>query len=74
MFELFSIGPTGYFAVKQPELIIVKLVLHIRGQKHVTKEMTERQMIALGLIRENKGLTISEMSLKTNVTLQLFKN
>lgn len=31
-------------------------------------------MIALGLILENKGLTISEMSLKTNVTLQLFKN
>lgn len=31
-------------------------------------------MIALGLIRENKGLTISEMFLKTNVTLQLFKN
>lgn len=31
-------------------------------------------MIALGLIRENKGLIISEMSLKTNVTLQLFKN
>lgn len=31
-------------------------------------------MIALGLIRENKGLTIFEMSLKTNVTLQLFKN
>lgn len=31
-------------------------------------------MIALGLIRENKGLTISEMSLKANVALQLFKN
>ena len=55
-------------------VVIVKLVLHIRGQKHVTKEITERQMIALGLIRENKGLTISEMFLKTNVTLQLFKN
>ena len=67
--------------IEQPELMQVKLVLHIENDKNVTKdvtkdvtkEMSERQMIILGLIRENKNLTIPEMSLKTNVTERTIK-
>ena len=67
--------------IEQPELMQVKLVLHIENDKNVTKDVTkdvtkeisERQMIILGLIRENKNLTIPEMSLKTNVTERTIK-
>ena len=67
--------------IEQLELMQVKLVLHIENDKNVTKdvtkdvtkEMSERQMIILGLIRENKNLTIPEMSLKTNVTERTIK-
>ena len=67
--------------IEQPELMQVKLVLHIENDKNVTKDVTkdvtkeisERQMIILDLIRENKNLTIPEMSLKTNVTERTIK-
>ena len=67
--------------IEQLELMQVKLVLHIENDKNVTKDVTkdvtkeisERQMIILGLIRENKNLTIPEMSLKTNVTERTIK-
>lgn len=67
--------------IEQPEMMQVKLVLHIENDKNVTKDVTkdvtkeisERQMIILGLIRENKNLTIPEMSLKTNVTERTIK-
>lgn len=63
--------------IEQPELMQVKLVLNIENDKNVTKDVTkeisERQMIILDLIRENKNLTIPEMSLKTNVTERTIK-
>ena len=63
--------------IEQPELMQVKLVLHIENDKNVTKDVTkeisERQMIILDLIRENKNLTIPEMFLKTNVTERTIK-
>lgn len=67
--------------IEQLELMQVKLVLHIENDKNVTKDVTkdvtkeisERQMIILDLIRENKNLTIPEMSLKTNVTERTIK-
>ena len=63
--------------IEQPELMQVKLVLNIENDKNVTKDVTkeisERQMIILDLIRENKNLTIPEMFLKTNVTERTIK-
>ena len=67
--------------IEQPELMQVKLILHIENNKNVTKDVTkdvtkkitERQKIILELIRENKSLTIPEMSQKTNVTERTIK-
>lgn len=67
--------------IEQPELMQVKLVLHIENNKNVTKdvtkdvtkEITDRQRIILELIRKDKSLTIPEMSLKTNVTERTIK-
>ena len=63
--------------IEQPELMQVKLTLHIDSKKDVTKDvtkdLTDRQRIILDLIRENKNLTIAEMSQKTNVTERTIK-
>ena len=56
--------------IEQPELMQVKLILTIETKdvtKDVTKELSERQRIILGMITEDSFVTISEMSLKTEV-------
>lgn len=63
--------------IEQPELIQVKLILHIEREKNVTKdvtkEMTERQRFILNLIYGNRNITIPEMSRKTKVTERTVK-
>ena len=67
--------------VEQPELMQVKLILHIENRvyvtkdvtKDVTKELTERQQIILEFMQADGTITISEMSQKTNVTERTIK-
>ncbi len=66
--------------IEQPELMQVKLVLRVNvGKddikdsekdvvKDVVKELTERQRIILELIKEDKSVTIPQMSHKINFT------
>jgi len=66
---------------EQPELMQVKLILHIENRvyvtkdvtKDVTKELTERQQIILEFMQADGTITISEMSQKTNVTERTIK-
>ena len=63
--------------VEQPELMQVKLILHIENRvyvtKDVTKELTERQQIILEFMQADGTITISEMSQKTNVAERTIK-
>lgn len=67
--------------VEQPELMQVKLILHIENRvyvtkdvtKDVTKELTERQQIILEFMQADGTITISEMSQKPNVTERTIK-
>ena len=63
--------------IEQSELMQVKLILHIEGEKDVTKDVTkeisERQHIILNLIKANKNITIPEISQRTNVTERTVK-
>ena len=63
--------------IEQPDLMQVKLVLHIEDKadvtKDVTKEINGRQRVILELIFGNRNVTIPEMSQKTNVTERAIK-
>ena len=65
---------------KRIERCFLRFALHIKNKivtkdvtKDVTKEISERQRIILDLIKENKNITIPEISQRTNVTERTVK-
>ena len=58
--------------IEQPELMQVKLILHIENKrndtKNDTKELSERQAFLLESIKNNTTLTISQMTQKTKMS------
>ncbi len=57
--------------VEQPELMQVKLILHIETKnvvKDVAKEISDRQRIILELLQDSPTLSATELSQKTGMT------
>jgi predicted HTH transcriptional regulator len=57
--------------VEQPELMQVKLILHIETKnvaKDVAKEISDRQHIILGFLQDSPTLSATELSQKTGMT------
>ena len=59
--------------VEYPELMKVKLILHIETKnvvKDVAKEISDRQHIILGFLQDPPTLSATELSQKTGMTLR----